>query len=145
MDEQSIQVDEKSKKRFLRRYQCNLSCISRLEKKLVLLDERITTIKSPNYSGMPRGGVAVTVEDLIADKDDIERRIEKLRVKGQELKRLLYEAIDTLEDPRHGEVLEAHFIEGLNIEDIADEMGYSERHVYTLYKDAIRKFSVPIQ
>ena len=145
MDDQSIQENEKSKKRFLRRYQNNLSCISRLEAKLVILDERITTIKSPNYSGMPRGGVPVTLEDLIADKDDLERRIKKLRVKGRDLKRSVYEAIDSLEDPRYCEVLEAHFIEGLDFGDIAEEMGYTERHVYTLYAEAIRCFSLPTQ
>ena len=82
MDDQSIQENEKIKKRFLRRYQNNLSCISRLEAKLVILDERITTIKSPNYSGMPRGGVPVTLDDLLSDKDDLERRIKNLKAKG---------------------------------------------------------------
>jgi len=145
MDDHSIQVSEKHKKRFLRRYQNNLKCIARLEAKLVILDERITSIKSTNLSGMPRGGVPVTLDDLLADKDDLERRIKKLKTKSRDLKRSVYEAIDSIEDPRYCEVLEAHFIDGLDIEDIAEEMGYTERHVYALYKDAISCVTVPTQ
>ena len=145
MDDHSIQVSEKHKKRFLRRYQNNLACISRLEAKLVILDERLTSIKSTNLSGMPRGGVPITLDDLLADKDDLERRIKKLRAKNRDLKQSVYEAIDTIEDPRYCEVLEAHFVEGLDIKDIADQMGYTERHVYTLYAEAIRSFTLPNQ
>lgn len=145
MDDQSIQVSEKHKKRFLRRYRNNLACITRLEAKLVILDERITSIKSTNLSGMPRGGIPVTLDDLLADKDDLERRIKKLKAKSRDLKRSVYEAIDSIEDPRYCEVLEAHFIECLDFDDIADQMGYTERHVYTLYAEAIRRFTVPIQ
>lgn len=145
MDDHSIQVSEKHKKRFLRRYQNNLACISRLEAKLVILDERLTSIKSTNLSGMPRGGVPITLDDLLADKDDLERRIKKLRAKNRDLRQSVYEAIDTIEDPRYCEVLEAHFVEGLDIKDIADQMGYTERHVYTLYAEAIRCFTLPNQ
>ena len=145
MSEQTLPIADKHKKRFLKRYRNNLACISRLELKLKILDERITAIKSPNYSGMPRGGVPVTLDDLLADKDDLERRIKKLRVKGREYKRSIYEAIDSIEDPRYCEILEAHFIGGLSIEDIAEEMGYTTRHVYTLYAEAISNFSLPTQ
>ena len=142
MGDHSIQESEKHKKRFLRRYQNNVACINRLEAKLVILDERITSIKSPNFSGMPRGGVPVTLDDLLADKDDLERRIKKLKEKNRDLKRSIYEAIDTIEDSRYCEVLEAHFIDGLSIREIAENTGYTERHVYDLYDKAIRLLSV---
>lgn len=142
MDDQSIQEIEKHKKRFLRRYQNNLACINRLEAKLVILDDRITSIKSPNYSGMPRGGVPVTIDDLMSDKLDLEKRIKKLKTKGQNLKEAIYDEIDSLEDPRYCDVLEAYFIDGLSIREIAEETGYTERHIYTLYAEAIRLLSV---
>ena len=145
MDDQSIQEIEKHKKRSLKRYQKNLACISRLEAKLVTLDERITTIKSPSLSGMPRGGVPVTIEDLISDKMDLEDRIRRLKAKSRDLKKSVCEEIDSLEDPRYCEVLEAHFIEGLSFEEIAEETGYTERHVYTLYAEAIRVLSLSTQ
>lgn len=145
MDEQSSQEIETLKakeKRFLRRYQKNLACIERLERKLALLNERITSIKSPNFSGMPRGGVPVTIDDLMSDKLDLEDRIERLKAKSRDLKRAVCDEIDTLEDPRYCEILEAYFIDGLSFGDIAEELGYTERRVIALYSEAIKILSV---
>lgn len=145
MDDHTVQEIEKRKKRSLKRYRKNLACIKRLEEKLVILDERITAVKSPSLSGMPRGGTPVTLADLVSDKVDLEKRIERLKAKGKKLKSEIYEEIDSLEDPRYCEVLEAHFIEGLTFESIAEEMGYTERHVYTLYSEAISLLAISDQ
>ena len=145
MDDQtsiSVEALRDKKKRLLKRYRKNESCIKRLEKKLIALDDRIKTIKSPNFSGMPRGGVPITIDDLLSDKQDLEDRIKRLKAKRRDLKRFVYEKIDSLEDPRYCEILEAHFIEGISIEDIADELGYTERHTYNLYREAIDSISV---
>lgn len=141
MDEQSKQEIEKHKKRSLKRYRNNIKCIERLERKLVILDERIKTIKSPNFSGMPRGGVPVTIDDLMSDKMDLEDRIKRLKAKSRDLKKAVCEEIDSLEDTRYCEILEAHFVDGKSLEDIAEELGYSERHTYKLYQEAISLLS----
>jgi DNA-directed RNA polymerase specialized sigma24 family protein len=148
MDDQTSQEIEAlryKKKQFLRRYRKNVACIERLEKKLVLLDERITSLKSPSLSGMPRGGVPVTIDDLMSDKMDLEDRIKRLKAKSRDLKKTVYEEIDSLEDSRYCEVLEAYFIEGLSFEDIAEEMGYTERHVINLYSEAITFLTLTVQ
>lgn len=148
MDDQTSQEIETlrhKKKQSLRRYRKNVACIERLEKKLVLLDERITSLRSPNFSGMPRGGVPVTIDDLISDKMDLEDRIKRLKAKSRDLKNAVCEEIDSLEDSRYCEVLEAYFIEGLTFEDIAEEMGYTERNVIKLYSEAITLLTLTIQ
>ena len=145
MDEQSSREIEQNKKRSLKRYRKNLACIKRLEKKLYLLDERIKAIKSPNFSGMPRGGVPVTIDDLMSDKMDLEDRIKRLKAKSRGLKNAVCEEIDSLEDPLQCEVLEAYFIDCKSIEDIAEDLGYTERHIYNLYTDAIKILSVTNQ
>lgn len=148
MDEQTSQEIEAlryKKKRSLRRYRKNVACIERLEKKLVLMDERITSLRSPNFSGMPRGGVPVTIDDLMSDKLDLEDRIKRLKAKSRDLKKSVCEEIDSLEDSRYCEILEAHFIDGLSFEDIAEELGYTERHVIKLYSEAITVLSVSTQ
>lgn len=104
-----------------------------------MLDERCTALKSPSLSGMPRGGTPVTIADITADKVDLEKRIEKLKSKSRELKSAVCEEIDSLEDSRYCEVLEAHFIDGLTFEEIAEEMEYTERHIYSLYAEAINR------
>lgn len=136
MEDDKIQ-EIKKKKRSFKRYRYNLSCIVRLEEKLTLLDERLQSVRSPNMSGMPRGGTPVSNEELITDKIDLENRIKRLKVKNAKIKSDILEEIDTLEDPRYCEVLEAYFIECKSISDIAFDMGYSDRYIYDLYKDAI--------
>ena len=145
MDDQSKQEIEKHTKRSLRRYRKSIECVERLEKKLKILDERITTIKSPSLSGMPRGGVPVTIDDLLSDKMDLEDRIKRLKAKSRDLKNAVCKEIDSLEDPRYCEILEAYFIDGLSFGDIAEELGYTERRVIALYSEAIRILSVTDQ
>ena len=116
-----------------------MACIDRLKVKLQILDEKIKRVKSPNYSGMPRGSVPVTVADLLSDKSDLENRIEKLTAKKSDLKHKVLEEIDTLEDDRYVEVLESFFIDCKSFEDIAEDMGYQERHVIRLYSQGIEE------
>lgn len=136
MDNQEIQEIE-IKKRSLKRYGKSKDCLERLKEKLYILDSKIKSVRSPNLSGMPRGGTPVTVEDMIADKEELENRIETLSLKTRQLKSEILKEIDSLEDERYCDVLESHFIDLLSFETIAENMGYSERYIYTLYKEAL--------
>ena len=139
-DEQISEIERK--KRFLKRYRKNTACIMRLEEKLKTLDGRIKAIRSPNYSGMPRGGQPVTIDDLLADKDEIERRIERLRAKGKDLRAEILDEIDSLDDVRYCDILEEFFIGCKSLDDIADDGGYSVRHVYRLYSEAVTRLAL---
>lgn len=148
MDEisaQDLETLKSRKKRSLKRYRKNLACIERLEKKLALLDDRITGLKSPSLSGMPRGGAPVTIDDLMSDKLDLEDRIKRLKAKSRGLKNAVYEEIDSLEDPIDCEILEAFFIDGLSFDKIAEDLGYSERRVIARYSEAIKILSLSDQ
>jgi DNA-directed RNA polymerase specialized sigma subunit len=135
----NIEKAIEKKKKFLKRYKKNLACIDRLKVKLQVTDEKIKRVKSPNYSGMPKGGLPVTIEDLLSDKLDLENRINRLKAKKSDLKNKVLEEIDTLEDDRYIEVLESFFIDCKSFEDIAEDMGYQERHVIRLYSQGIRE------
>ena len=137
--ENQFSQEIKNKKHALKKYKVNCACVSRLEEKLTLLDERIKSIKSPNYSGMPRGGTPVTIADLLSDKVDLEKRIQRLKDKGKRLKDSIIEEIDSLEDPKQAEVLELFLIDCMTIEEIAEDMGYTDRYIYDLYRDAINE------
>lgn len=125
------------KKRFFKRYKKNLALIERLEEKLYTLDERISGIKSPTWSDVPKGGVPVTTLDLLADKAELENRINRLVAKGKILKSEIVDKIDELDDIRYAEVLEAFFIDCKDFDTIADESGYTTRHVIRLYSEAL--------
>lgn len=127
----------KETKNYLMRYKKNMSCIRRLEKKLEILDKRLKSPRTTNLSGMPRGGVPVTIADLVADKENLERRIQRLKTKGANLKSEVLEEIDKLNDSRYIGVLEAFFIDDLSLEIIAENEGYTVRHIYRLYSEAV--------
>lgn len=128
-----------SKKRYLKRYRKNRALISRLKMKIKNLDDRIRSIRSPGFSDMPRGGTPITKEDLTAEKVDIERRIERLEAKGKIIKEEIVDIIDELEDPRYAEILESFLVDCKDFGDIAEDTGYSTRHIERLYGDAIKE------
>lgn len=130
-------LEHERKKRYLKRYKRNGILIDRLENKLRALEARIQGVRSPSLSGMPRGGKPVTREDLIADKVDLERRIERLKGKGEDIRRETLDLIDELEDARYAEVLESFLIDDMTFREIAEDMDYTERHVIRLYSEAI--------
>ena len=130
--------DVDSKKQYLKRYKKNLALIDRLKNKVIVLDERSKSLKSPGYSDMPRGGTPITYEDLVAEKDEILRRIKRLEVKGKKLKDEILDKIDELEDVRYVEVLESFFIDCKSFEDIAKDNGYTVRHVVKLYSKGVK-------
>lgn len=141
MENSEIQQIER-KKRSLKRYKKNLACIERLEAKLDQIDDRMISVRSPNLSGMPRGGTPVTLADLISEKDELEERIKRLKDKSKKLRGEILDEIDSLEDTRYCDVLEGFFIDCLSLEAIAEEMGYTDRHVYRLYSEGVTKLAL---
>ena len=136
MDDLQFQELER-KKRYLKRYKKNVALVNRLEEKLVDLNERIYKVKSPSFSGMPKGSQPVELSDLISDKEELIARIERLKIKSKNLKAETLEIIDDLDDVRYAEILESFLIDLKSLEDIAEEQGYSVRHIERLYSEAI--------
>ena len=133
------------KKRYLKRYKKNLALIERLNDKVENLTSRIESIKSPIITDMPRGGVPVTKEDLVADKLEIIERIDRLKIKGKKYKAEILDIIDELDDTRYADILESFFIDCESLDDIADNMGYTLRHVIRLYSEAIISIDLECQ
>ena len=136
MDDNTL-TERDTKKRYLKRYRRKLEVIERLEERVRALDSKIESLRSPSLSGMPRGGKAVTSEDMVADKIDLERRINALRLEADKARRKTLDLIDQVDDVRRGEVLEDYFIYGMSFGQIAEEMGYTERHIIRLYGEAL--------
>lgn len=130
------------KKKYLKRYKRMTAVISRLEDKLARLDDRLYKIKSPNFSGEPRGGTHASMEELLSDKIELEKRINHLVKKSKGIRSEILEKIDELDDPRYAEILEAFFIDCKDFNTIADETGYTLRHVMRLYAEALRLISL---
>ena len=134
---------ELEKKNYLMRYRKNREAVRRLEKKAVELDQQCCRTKSQNFTGMPRGGTPVSIEEMIADKEEIEERIQRLKSKGRTIRAELLSAIDDLENARHAEILEAFFVDCKEFDEIAREKEYNKRHVIRLYTEAVNSIALP--
>lgn len=131
------------KKQWLYRYKNNRIKLARLQEKLSTLEARITSIKSPNYSGMPRGGTSVTIDDLLSDKLILLNRIKRLEDKGIEYRHEILEAIDSVENYKYAAVLEHWFIGGASVGDISKAIGYSNTYISKLYSKALKEIDTP--
>lgn len=134
--------ENEEKKRWLYRYKNNRYKVARLEEKLLSLSNRIESIRSPNYSGIPKASTQITIEELIADKMDLERRIKQLKEKGIKYRSEIQEAIDNIEVDKYAEVLEHWFINCMSADDIGDIMGYSSRYIFILYSKALQEIQI---
>ena len=135
--------EKELKKKYLKRYKKNESCLIRLRNKLEALEYKITSIKSTNYSCMPKSQISKTTSDLIDDKVDLEKRILKLENRGKRLKEETYDIIDTISDPKLVAVMECLFIELYNIDDAADILRLSNRQLLRRYKQALDLIELP--
>lgn len=132
----------KRKKKELNRYRKNRSCVSRLEEKLYIIDQKIQAIRSPNITDEPKGGTPVTIDDLLEDKIVCENSIKYLNENGKKIKSNIMYCINKIEDVRYCNVLEAYYIDCMSLNAIADTEGYTSRHVYRLYTEAIKAVSL---
>lgn len=138
-----MELDREAKKKWLKRHRKNKRKLDRLKNKLLAIDEMITKTRSPNYSGMPRGGQGVTLEDLISDKLETENRINRLAQTDRKIKKEILEALDTLDDTRHLDVMEKYLIDCMEFDTVAEDTGYTLRHTMRLYREAVGLIKIP--
>lgn len=127
----------KHKTRFMGRYRKNQALIFRLENKLFRINQKLCGLRSPKLSDMPKGSGGMTVEDLLSDKLETEERINNLNQKGRAIRTEILNKIDELDDARYAEILESYYIGCKYLCTIAEDTGYSVRHVSRLFHEAL--------
>lgn len=128
---------EKTKK-ILGRYKKLLRMAETLDRQARELGDRAETTGSKKISDMPRGGKHATMEDLLAEKADLERRRDGLLKKAEEEKTKVQQYIDSVESERHNHLLYGLYLQDKSVEEIADAEGYSVRQEWRIYKEAHR-------
>ncbi|MDT2483153.1 hypothetical protein [Enterococcus avium] len=128
-----MKEETKRKKNYLKRYRNYKTRISRLEEKLASLDEQLVGVKSVEITDMPKGGLPLTKDDLLARKEETSLRIQNLVNISRDVRVEILNCLDTLDDYRFAEVLECYFIDGYTLEAIAEIKHYSVQHVGYLY------------
>lgn len=127
----------KDKKEWLSRYRKNREIINRLEEKLANLDTQIYKIRTVTYSDQPKGDIPVTLTDLLTDKEELENRINRLSKRGRNIKIEILDKIDSMDNRKYCEILEAYFIDCKTLVQISYDMGYSDRHTRRMYSEAM--------
>ena len=134
---EEIKQSNQEIKNVLIQYRKVVSMIKHLDRKIEDLDDRMMSIKSGKITGMPRGGTPITNVDLIADKDDLEKRKDRFEVIAKQKKEIVQSYIDTVLYPRHNDFLTMYYVDCMSVEEISEEMPCSIRHAWRLYREAI--------
>ena len=79
------------------------------------------------------------------EREDQLARIRRLSKKARRIRQAIQTAIDELEDTRAAQIMEHIYIDGLEIEQVAELMGYSIRQTYRIYSEAISKIKIKNQ
>lgn len=128
---------EKTKK-ILGRYKMLMGMAETLDRQARELGDRAEATGSKKISDMPRGGKHATMEDLLAEKADLERRRDGFLKKAEEEKPKVQQYIDRVESERHNHLLYGLYLQDKSVEEIADAEGYSVRQEWRIYKEAHR-------
>lgn len=91
-------------------------------------------------SGMPSGTAhGDSFGDNVIRYDEAKEALQKLLGELQELRREAEPCINTLDDPFQRTVMKLRYLDGYNVQKIAIELHYSDRHIFRLLKQAEKK------
>lgn len=99
------------------------------------------TLRATDYSAVRvSGGMPVTLADKVASiQGDVARLDDKL-ARIDRIKRGAIILIDKLEDPHHRLVLSEYYLDGVELQTLADSMGLSYRQAKRIKSEALVEF-----
>lgn len=121
---------------YLKSYQWIDAEIVNDEERLARLDARLYTPGAVKISDMPRGGQPVTMESLVAEKIELQDRINAKNTR----RRAILESIESMRSERDRMILKLHFIDGLTHEAVAERINYSVTQTRRYYEAALERF-----
>lgn len=131
----SIDNEFKHNKAYLMRYRKIHTKIDRLKNKLNRLNERY--LKGVSYSSEPSSSVKKTLDDVLAQKEYLENKIDEMVSESIDIRNEIAEKLLDLDNQLEATVLDFYFLERYSLNDIADELSYSNRQIERLYVDGI--------
>lgn len=134
-----------------------LKCYGDTQRSIINLKEEITKLDAElkgsaiTYKDMPSGGGVVAAEDIMLNKifrkEQAEKELKESIFIAKRIDRILSEMDTENENDKHGLILRRCFIERnkeIDMDRIADEMGYSRRHFYRIRQTALKKFAIQL-
>ena len=102
---------------------------------------RLVNVKATQYREIDvMGGERKTSEDRILDYIEYSEQINELIDKLIGIKMTVVEEIERIDDGLYRTLLTERYINNKNWENVADILGYDERHTLRLHNDALREF-----
>lgn len=132
----SIDNEFKHNKAYLMRYRKIHTKIDRLKDKLNRLNE-CYDLKGVSYSSEPSSSVKKTLDDVLAQKEYLENKIDEMVSESIDIRNEIAEKLLDLDNQLEATVLDFYFLERYSLNDIADELSYSDRQIERLYVDGI--------
>lgn len=132
----SIDNEFKHNKAYLMRYRKIHTKIDRLKDKLNRLNERYD-LKGVSYSSEPSSSVKKTLDDVLAQKEYLENKLDEMVSESIDIRNEITEKLLDLDNQLEATVLDFYFLEQYSLNDIADELSYSNRQIERLYVDGI--------
>lgn len=109
------------------------------------LRTKARSLRSPAMSGMPRGGTRITSEDLECEIADLENRKKKFILLAEGEKERIQSIVDHVIELKYNRFLTLYYVKCMDIYDIAEQEGYSERHIWRIYSEAKEKLSEALE
>lgn len=132
----SIDNEFKHNKAYLMRYRKIHTKIDRLKDKLNRLNERYD-LKGVSYSSEPSSSVKKTLDDVLAQKEYLENKLDEMVSESIDIRNDITDKLLDLDNQLEATVLDFYFLERYSLNDIADELSYSDRQIERLYVDGI--------
>lgn len=132
----NIDNEFKHNKAYLMRYRKIHTKIDRLKDKLNRLNERYD-LKGVSYSSEPSSSVKKTLDDVLAQKEYLENKLDEMISESIDIRNEITEKLLDLDNQLEATVLDFYFLEQYSLNDIADELSYSDRQIERLYVDGI--------
>jgi len=135
-------TENEMKKRYLWEYRGHVRKIKRIEEELSELRAMKTAISVLN-DGMPHGSGQSDLSGYAAELDQLERDL--VQERGQRFAgyKEISDRIMKLSNENERDVLFYRYIKGLAWWEIAEKMGYSERHITRLHGEALAHIQLP--
>ena len=132
----NIDNEFKHNKAYLMRYRKIHTKIDRSKDKLNRLNERYD-LKGVSYSSEPSSSVKKTLDDVLAQKEYLENKLDEMVSESIDIRNEITEKLLDLDNQLEATVLDFYFLEQYSLNDIADELSYSDRQIERLYVDGI--------
>ncbi len=108
------------------------------EERLARLDARLYSPGAVKVSDMPRGGQPITMETLVAEKIELQDRINAKCAQ----RRAILESIESMPSERDRRILKLRFVDGMTHEEVAERINYSVMQTRRFYETALTRFDM---